>query len=65
MLSVKDRAIHIKEVITELEPWIQMAENEIEPDKVAKAGIEIRKLLRECVSVARSIRGIEQESEAA
>ena len=55
MIALCERTRHIRGVLDEVGPWLERAEGSGERREVEEAGVQVRRLLREAVSVARGI----------
>ncbi len=56
-MKVNDRVRHITGVIEELQPWLERASGDVDAKTAQEVGVNVRRLLREAVSVSKGILG--------
>ena len=64
MISLNERTRHIRGVLEEVDPWLKKAERGDGQQEIHDAGVEVRRLLREAVGVARGLRAPQAEAQA-
>jgi len=56
-MTVQDRVQHIAGVLEEVKPWLEKGGGSVDAETAQEVGVNVRRLLREAVTVSRGILG--------
>ena len=56
-MTVEERVRHISGVLEEVKPWLEKGGSNVDAKTAQEVGVNVRRLLREAVTVSRGILG--------